>query len=479
MKLEDVREQLWAKGFPFGPGRRKKAIRALVEAPDPAGMQLLADALRDGHPDEKRIIKALLGLEPEEEPDKVAALFEAWRADQPPALGGVLRSLGWPRRCAIDGRTAKGFLALADQDATDDVLSVLVDFARAIPPQDEALNNDIFAAWNRSGSPQLDQVITAQGRQPADPAFEALHALVAGDLARYQSLQDSDGMLLAQAFEMAPEPFRQRIAQAVQASGDMALLDAYRRAQQHSGMEGTQLIDNLKRVGDHDGLFEALRGQRLLDALPLCEYWAGTDGRPSDNRRRQAVDAGVAAYIALGGIEIEPGPDLPDGMVDIFVHWREQAPSDQQLRQNLDAEDPFDKARGLYLGHERGLVDQARLRQAGESDHWPGRLISRMLVPPEAGEAPAEDHVIWVNAVSSDASLLHAPIEVGPDEYTQFSERLEQARGEAASTASGLLEILCAFQGAFGAGRISVDEMDEAPDRAALVTEDAKNVDFD
>ncbi len=59
----------------------------------------------------------------------------------------------------------------------------------------------------------------------------------------------------------------------------------------------------------------------------------------------------------MGKFQVEPGPELPKGLVDIFEYWRRQPPSDADLRADLQADDPFRKARGLYLGHGRGLVE--------------------------------------------------------------------------------------------------------------------------
>ena len=69
--------------------------------------------------------------------------------------------------------------------------------------------------------------------------------------------------LLVQAFAMAPEPFRQRIAQSVQASGDRAVLDAYRRAQDGSGVDPAQDICDARRFENKATQVDAW----LVDAL--------------------------------------------------------------------------------------------------------------------------------------------------------------------------------------------------------------------
>jgi len=141
------------------------------------------------------------------------------------------------------------------------------------------------------------------------------------------------------------------------------------------------------------------------------------------------------------------------------------------------AEDPFQKARGFYLGSERGLVDPKRLAEAARSDHWPERLIAR-LVDPNAPAGAPEDHVLWANACAGDASLLSASIGGTPEDYARHSALLQQASGPAAGRTRALLGILCTFQGVFVAGGITLDETAEPTDRRAVEVEEAGDVEF-
>jgi hypothetical protein len=230
-------------------------------------------------------------------------------------------------------------------------------------------------------------------------------------------------------------------------------------------------------VGDEEGLFERTRSLRLGEVLELCERWAASPPRLPRREQQAAVDRAVAAYRSLGDFKVEPGPELPEGLVDIFDYWRSEKPGDADLRADLGAEDPFRKARGLYLGRERGLVDDARLAAAATSDHWPERLVARLVGPAALTEAKA-DHVLWVSACAGDAGLLQTPIGGTPDDYGRHSQTLAQARGPAAARTRGLLEILCAFQGVFVASGITVDESAEATEREAVEIEDAGPVQF-
>ncbi|MDP2708207.1 MAG: hypothetical protein Q8O70_12000, partial [Burkholderiales bacterium] len=135
------------------------------------------------------------------------------------------------------------------------------------------------------------------------------------------------------------------------------------------------------------------------------------------------------------------------------------------------------KARGLYLGRKGALGDDARLRAAAASEHWPERLVSRLLEPDLFSEAE-HDHVFWINACAGDASLLLSPIDGMPEDYARHIALLGQARGPIRSRTRAYLEILCAFQGVFVASGIVVDESTDAADRGAVEIEDAPRVDF-
>ena len=472
MIIEDARRKLYDTTFLLGRFRRRSAIRALAESPDPADTVVLAEALGKNHPNSTTILKALKALSPERDADKVAALWVAWVQAPQPVLAGVLARLGWPPARPIEVKTARDVLGVATTGTSSEVLQAVAVFVRSLPVADETLNDAIYAAWVRSQSEDLERLIAEQGRQPGNPALEALHALVAGQVERYTGLRDEDGSLLSQAFAMAPEPFRERIARTVAGSPDRRLKEAYRRALSGGGLDDAQSVTNLKLVGDEDGLFEKTRSLRLGAVLDLCERWATHPGRPSGREQGAVVDRAVTAYRTLGQFRVEPGPQLPKGLVDIFDYWRHQAPSDTDLRADLQADDPFRKARGLYLGHERGLVDRQRLAVAAKSEHWPERLVARLVDPATLAEAK-EDHVLWVSACTGDGAMLQTPIGGTPEDYARHSSLLDKVRGVAAARTHALLEILCAFQKVFVASGIILDEPAEATEPTAVEVEDA------
>ena len=341
MTADEAKDRLYDTTFLFGALRRRAAIKALAEVPDSSGVIALAQALQEGHPQDGRIRSVLRQLSPLRDEKKIAALWAEWAQAPGPGLASILSALGWPLGGSLEARFVRAVLAAATSAAAPEVLQAVAILARALPVKDESLNDGIYAAWIRSQSAELEKLIDEQARQASSPALEALHALVTGRLERYAELKDADGMLLVHAFGMAPEPFRARIARTVGANPDRRLLENYRRALSSVTTDAARNVENLKLVGDEDGLFEVTRSLRLLDVLDLCERWSASAGRPTGTQQRAAVERALAAHRTLGTFKVEDSPPLPDGLVDVFEWWRNVKPSDAQLRSDLDAPDPF------------------------------------------------------------------------------------------------------------------------------------------
>ena len=167
-------------------------------------------------------------------------------------------------------------------------------------------------------------------------------------------------------------------------------------------------------------------------------------GRPAHPAHRAAVDRAVASYRSLGDFKVEPGPELPDGMVDLFEHWRWRSPATPICARPR-------RRRSLPQGPRALPRPGARpdRRQA------PGRCGRQRAVagapdrPPGGPRRPGrgkEDHVLWVNACAGDGALLMAPIGGTPEDYARHSTNLQQASGPAADRTRALLSILCTFQ---------------------------------
>lgn len=436
----------------------------------PATVIALAEALPGKHPDAALIDAALRQLSAERDTGKVLTLWEHWAKAPGTPLAGILSHLGWPPGCAAQAKIMRDILAIAQHGAAPEMLKAVAIFARSQPAADEDINDAIYGAWLRSQSGDLEQLISEQQRQPGNPALEALHALATWQIKRYEALHDESGHLLIQAYAMAPAPLRERLARTVAASHDRRIMAAYREALAGSGADAASSIDNLKLAADEDGLFESCRSLRLMQALDLCERWAGIAARPGGASQRAAVDRAVAAYRRLRGGAALSCPALPAGLVDIFDWWNAQEPGDAQLRADLDAGDPFVRARGLYFGHKHGIADASRVAAAAASEHWPERLMARLADPAFCAQ-PGDDHVLWVTAFACDAALLNARVGGTPEDYARHSALLAAGRADARDL--GLLDILCAFQKVFVGAGITVDAGAEATDSHAIEVEDA------
>ncbi len=99
---------------------------------------------------------------------------------------------------------------------------------------------------------------------------------------------------------------------------------AYRRALRASDEVD---IEELKAVGDHDGLFEATRSLTMQGLLGVIEYWSEDGGRPSEPRRRETVDRAQEAFRNGESIVVENGvaryspKALPGRKSQVKRHW--------------------------------------------------------------------------------------------------------------------------------------------------------------
>lgn len=438
-----------------------------------ASIIALAEAVGGNHPDAERMKPILLQLSPEADAATVQALWEYWAQAPTIPVAGILAHLGWPPGLVAQAKTIRDILALAASNAAPEILQAVTTFVRYLPVTDESINDDIYGTWVRSHSNSLEQLISEQKRQPGSPALEALHALVTGELERYTALHDENGHYLIQAYTMAPAPLRERLARAVAASSDRRLMAAYRSALSGISVDAMETIDDLKRIGDQDGLFEACRTLRLAQVLNLCEYWTDHPGRPTGTSQRLVVDRAAVACQKLRSYEAKSSGSLPNGLVDIFDWWHTQQPGNEQIQADLLADDPFIRARGLYLGHERGRVDATQIAAAAKSAHWPERLVARIVDPVYCAQTSGE-HVFWAAACGGDPSLLNAVIGGTPEEYARHCAQLAAMQeGKADGRNKALLEILCAFQEFYVGTGISIDKGAEATDRSAIEIEDA------
>lgn len=227
---------------------------------------------------------------------------------------------------------------------------------------------------------------------------------------------------------------------------------------------------------NENGLFEKARRMTFIKVLDLCQRWAKNKWRPDDLRRANVVKTVVERFRQIDKIETIKGARISAGTEDLFLYWDKHDPSEKEVKKELSSPDPFVRMRALYLGYQRGMVDEARLDQAAKSDDWPERLIVRMINPSITPDEK-RDHVEWANICSGmDEKILKARIDCTPEEYSRYNEMLVTLSRGGAKMArlKMLLEILLAFQGYFMAGGIEVETEDGAKERDAIETDELR-----
>ena len=170
MNSEEARRKLYDDTFLLGRFRRRSAIRELSAATDAASVIVLAEALGKNHPDAARIDAALRQLSAARDPARVLALWEYWSRSPGIPLASILAHLGWPQGQTVQEKTACDILALARQGAATETLGAVTAFARSLPADAAESNDALLGAWLRTGSEELERIVTEQERKPASPA---------------------------------------------------------------------------------------------------------------------------------------------------------------------------------------------------------------------------------------------------------------------------------------------------------------------
>ena len=315
-------------------------------------------------------------------------------------------------------------------------------------PNDQQLNDAIVDDWLRSEDTFLFGLLRDQRRLPSDGGKETLLRLLFGDAPGYRALGDTDGRLLSEALAMANESRRTIVVQTIQESRDSTLADQLRRASLRvQGMDTGLGLRTLLASGDEDRIVDAVREMNGRELFELCRRWLENGRRPKDPKKRAAVERATKALKDQPKIEIEPASALPAGLEDLFENWSSQKPSDEELRRDLQAQDPLVRARALYLGMERGVVDEATVRVKAASVDWPERLVAALR---GAHSTADKDHVYWVAACAGEDHGTHAAAVVcGPDEFQRAEALLARLRTTGtplARRSAGELEALQAFR---------------------------------
>lgn len=519
MNHKQAGEYLFDDTFLIGAFRRRSALKWLLARQDATAVGILCEAVRRNHTATDRILGHLRGITSQ---DAVTALFQAWRKLGVESLGAVAveralvtnsgstlaldRETAWLVAGHMEGNLAEaagayaerviaeqpGFFCafimkigrqgrlersraavprvlalLADEDA--EVRSGAEEYLRSLPNRED-LNDLLVDEWIRTQNAFLQELV-AEPRLPSDPAKEALIHLVTGKVDGYRGLKDEGGALLSEALAMAAPQMRQAINETILNARDGALADAYRQAMAAGAEEADSEVGirALIAAGNEDGLVEATRMMKLAEVLPLCRHWAKTGRRPTNEKYAEIVERAVAAQSNAPELEVEPAPELPDGLEDLFDVWQRENESPERIRENLRADDPFVRAGALFAGGEKGEVDEQTLRQKATSEDWPERLVAALqgARDPDAGE----DHVAWINTVAGlDADLMGARIACGPEDMQwtdDLCRKLQGAGGPMAARNLALAETLAAFRSLYG-GQIVVSEDDSAQQKEAV-----------
>lgn len=480
MDLQQAKAQLADTTFLLGHFRQNAALKFLAESKDIAAIWILVQALEDDRRSGK-ISSILLADQRQPQTDE---LWRLWAQSRSPKLGAVLKKknmgaqdqelqrisllkLNRPAEIGQDRASVRKALALlADPDP--DVQQAVAVYAGLLP-QDDDNGDEIYAAWLKHDSAPLAVQIRRRNHKPTNPGMEALFLLLDQQVEAYLALENEQGERFQEAYTLASEAMRQRLNGVVLHSGNARLTQAYEKAL--SGQSGFDLdlyLRALKTANNETGLLEASQHMTLPGLLDLCQRWSENGWRPEDARTAALVERALAGFAQVGDLELRVEATSPPGTVDLFDYWRRQYRQRREIANDLDQEDPFLRARSLYLHSRLGTLPPGRLEQAARSDDWPERLVARLFRP---DLAQGTDHVHWVNVCGGSADLLTMPVNCNPEQHGHITRLLQQSqsgKGEAAQRYQGLLAILHAFQ-AYFAGWIEVGEDDSSYEKGATV----------
>jgi hypothetical protein len=315
-------------------------------------------------------------------------------------------------------------------------------------PDEPQFNDAMTDEWLRSNNEFLFSLLREQLRRPSDSGKDVLLRLLRDDIDGYRALNDGDGQLLANALTIANETQCARVIQIIQNSGDAALAEQLHNASiRMQGIDAGLGIKAWIASGDEDRIVDAALQMKASEFFDLVRRWIDNERRPVDPRKRDAVELAVAALKNLPRIEVEETDSLPSGVVDLLGFWESENPSDDELQRDTQSSNPLQRARSLYLGAKRGLVDATVLREKADSTDWPERLAAAI-----AGAKPdaAQDHVYWVSACAAeDRGGDNAPVACGQDEFDQAEVQLialQAKPGTMAKRKAAELEALQAFR---------------------------------
>ncbi|KOR29757.1 hypothetical protein TI03_01495 [Achromatium sp. WMS1] len=450
----------------FSNWYRNAAIKTLVNIPEIESTLILAKALFVEHPNISVIVESLKSLSLDQDADRIQALWQLWATSPNTHLASILITLGWPAQCTMSLQLAKKLLLLVNPTSDSINTQVVEACVYNLPKNNEIVNDTLYTAWIASQSVKLEEFITVSKCQPGDPTLEALHALVTGQLSRYDALNDQDGELLTHAIRLANPNFLERIAQTINASSKPKLQSFYRNALAYIKLDNAQRLRYIMLAGDEEGLFEQIPKLRLIEVLELCERWIKHPNWPTKFNQKVTLKNILSIYQTLKIPRQSPELTVPDGMVDIFNYWDNGLgiPNKNYL------DNPLACARNTYI---ENLQDKSPTTSKQLSKHWLERLVAYIVDINKLSTAQ-NDSVDIIAACANDAALLQTSISGTPNDYVQHVELLEKTQSKATDNtfSLGLLSILCVLQKIFIGTEITVETVKEPTESNAIELED-------
>lgn len=376
-------------------------------------------------------------------------------------------------KCGLAQKVAASAAAVAEslrllRDPDAEVSAAARGWLAALP-RDQRYHDLIVDDWLRTDDVFLGQMLKDGQRLPSDPGREALLRLLWGDAKGCVTMDDPNGDSLAEALAAANEARRAAIVRTVQTSRDGALAERFRKASlKVQGMDAGLALKALQATGDEGRVVDATREMTGAELFEQCRRWAESGRRPTDPRRREAVERAVALLGNQPKIEIEPAPALPSGTEDLIAVWAADRRSEKELKAELQAEDPFVRAGALFALARRGLVDAATLDQKQKSEQWAERFAATLA---GASGDVSKDHVQWMALCAGvDEGTHGARVGCGPDEFEASAERLaklRKAKTPLAVRTANELEVLQLFRALFSRGELVVSADDSADVKGA------------
>lgn len=445
-------KHLFSTNALLGKFLRKKAVERLFASKTREAAVALAEAVKKAHPEADEIFKRLLNLRHSSEPVMQTAVWNYWKSRRFEEL-------------------------LKRTEASKSFESDLLQALEAMPKNDWG-NGLLFALWSQLDRDDIAAMIETQGRHAPALEMDALFGLVHGNPERYLNFEDPDYSIFEKAWLAASSVQRQRISLTVLNSQQPRLIAAYDHAVRDEH-DPQLVIEALKLCGDHDALFDRLRGLPFNGALEVIAFCAESGSRPKASAKVAIVEQAVALFREVTELLPEARRSTPPGTREIFEFWTERYQSDESIRQDLSSPDPFRRAGALYCGAQRNLIPRSQIREISVNGTWPEKLALQYLFN-APDESARNEHVAWLRPQDNVvAGILSMRLPGTLEESGRLADQLRSASAEnGRDYQNKLLQLLTLLQAHFLRGLITVDSSDDATESNAVETEEVTDVEW-